>query len=595
MKARSLYDSDDTSWLAKPDSEVESQWVERKRWTDPRELARQVSAFANGEGGLIVIGVGPDGSIAGLSPRRHATNQLLANLDNMLSDCPYEHRFVDAGSEELLYIYVGCQPDRVVRLANGKAFRRVGSSTRELGAEEIEELRFARGERAFEDRPALPLSDDVLDDALVDSFLRALRERNGLKLDQSRDDALRNRKLLARRDGVEYLTFGGVLALGRDPTTVLPGARLRFLRFDGAEERFGSERNVVKDQWFEGPIPRIVEKFREFFRTQVREFDRLGKDGTFRRDQEYPEAAWEEAVVNALIHRSYSIKNASVFVRMFDDRLEVESPGGLPPPFSSPATIDELYSNPRNANLCHALQYLDLVRLAQEGTRRMQHEMRAMGLPDPSIEEVAGGMRVRVTLANDIERRRANVDAQDAQRQWSAIATALQDDLAIYRRKALQDWQSLRDRGLKVPRAVIASALARLQTFQPAPDFNELSWVLQLLAAKDLEPIARDLVAWALDNPKGPQAELLVDALTPLDSVANEVLVDLEQGEIGPEGQGSHAGQDLAFRLLRARLKRLPLPDRSWVTRASAVALQYSCRQADALYEDIHGAPPRRD
>ena len=65
--------------------------------------------------------------------------------------------------------------------------------------------------------------------------------------------------------------------------------------------------------------------------SQLREFTRLESDGKFYTASEYPQDAWYEAVVTACVHRSYNLKNMNIFVKMFDDRLVVESPGGFPP------------------------------------------------------------------------------------------------------------------------------------------------------------------------------------------------------------------------------------------------------------------------
>jgi ATP-dependent DNA helicase RecG len=70
-------------------------------------------------------------------------------------------------------------------------------------------------------------------------------------------------------------------------------------------------------------------------RSQLREFSKLGKDNKFYTETEYPEDAWYEAIVNACVHRSYVLSNKVVFVKIFDDRLVVESPGGFPPNVSA--------------------------------------------------------------------------------------------------------------------------------------------------------------------------------------------------------------------------------------------------------------------
>lgn len=99
-----------------------------------------------------------------------------------------------------------------------------------------------------------------------------------------------------------------------------------------------------------------------------------------------------------------------VTIKMFDDRLEVESPGGFPPLVNS----DNIYEMhvPRNPHLMDALFYMKYVQAANEGTRRIRDAMARLGLPAPNFRQTqANAAHVRVTLKNDIEHRKAFVDS----------------------------------------------------------------------------------------------------------------------------------------------------------------------------------------
>ena len=88
---------------------------------------------------------------------------------------------------------------------------------------------------------------------------------------------------------------------------------------------------MVKNISIERPVPLLIREIAEVLRGQLREFSRFGENGKFDTVPEYPEEAWYEVLVNACVHRSYGLKNMNIFVKMFDDRLVVESPGGFPP------------------------------------------------------------------------------------------------------------------------------------------------------------------------------------------------------------------------------------------------------------------------
>jgi ATP-dependent DNA helicase RecG len=144
---------------------------------------------------------------------------------------------------------------------------------------------------------------------------------------------------------------------------------------------------------------------------QLREFERLGPEGKFIVAPEYPKLAWHEAIVNACAHRSYLLKNMSVFIRMYDDRLEVESPGGFMP-MVTPENIYEVH-HPRNPFLMEAMYYLRHVRCRHEGTQRMKRLMEESELPAPEFaQKEIGYAAVRVTLRNAIKQRKVWRDTE---------------------------------------------------------------------------------------------------------------------------------------------------------------------------------------
>lgn len=93
----------------------------------------------------------------------------------------------------------------------------------------------------------------------------------------------------------------------------------------------GTRLNITKDVNIEYPLLRIIDKAKEFIGTQLREFTTLDTTtGKFKTVAEYPEFAWQEGIVNAVTHREYALSGNFIKVSMYDDRLEIESPGKLP-------------------------------------------------------------------------------------------------------------------------------------------------------------------------------------------------------------------------------------------------------------------------
>jgi ATP-dependent DNA helicase RecG len=216
---------------------------------------------------------------------------------------------------------------------------------------------------------------------------------------------------------------------GKDPLQLLPGCKVHFQRFEGEQERTGEQYNAVKDLFVEGTVPGIIQQVEKILESQLRTFSPLDANVKFFPIPEYPKTAWYEAVVNACVHRSYGngMKNMPIFVKMFDDRLVIESPGPFPP-FVTPSNIYESHV-PRNPALMDAMFYLDYVKCAHEGTRRIRDTMATMNLPAPEFKQAASGpLVVTVTLRNNVKQRRAWVDRDVSKIISEAIAADLTED-----------------------------------------------------------------------------------------------------------------------------------------------------------------------
>jgi len=128
--------------------------------------------------------------------------------------------------------------------------------------------------------------------------------------------------------------------------------------------------------------------------------------------------------VNACVHRSFNIRNAPVFVRMFDDRIEVESPGGFMPQIT-PETIVGTH-RPRNPFVMRSLRELGEVRCISEGTRRMAAEMSAANLPPPEFRQLrSDNLSVICILRNNVRDRYNSLDSDAYKRLGRSIAFSL--------------------------------------------------------------------------------------------------------------------------------------------------------------------------
>lgn len=145
---------------------------------------------------------------------------------------------------------------------------------------------------------------------------------------------------------------------------------------------------------FEGRILDMVEKSLDFVRSQIKERTKLGADGRFHTTPEYPEFI----IINAIAHRDYSIKGTDIQIKMFDDRITVESPGILPGIVRLNNLRTVHFS--RNPNIARFLHEYDYVQEFGEGIDRMYNEMENAGLPAPEYTDNA--FMLNVTIKNGV-------------------------------------------------------------------------------------------------------------------------------------------------------------------------------------------------
>jgi len=383
------------------------------------ELAEYFSMWANTsvEGGVIAVGISNKGDLSGcLSIELEHINKLESDAHNLCVDASVEckkikiKRAKDGLDDFVLLFRVHYHPTKVVHTAHGDAFIRRGEQKHKLTSHEIRDLQNDKGEvRVEQELCAGYVFPDSFNADLLADFLRGMRS----VLTESHDDEeiLVNRRLGVIKAGKFIPNAACVLLFADDPVHKFPGSKVRFLRFEGEQEGTGSEWNAVKDEFIEGPIPYLIQTTERLLQQQLRTFSRQGPDQRFNPVPEYPKEAWYEAVVNACVHRSYgTLKNVPIFVKMFDNRLEIISPGAFPPSVT-PQTIYGTHS-PRNPNLMSALWSMNLVKCAAEGTRRMLRLMEASELPPPEFaQKTTDHAVVRVTLRNNIRQRRAWIDA----------------------------------------------------------------------------------------------------------------------------------------------------------------------------------------
>jgi len=370
---------------------AEDQWFDRKSIrVASKDLARTLVAFANAEGGTVIIGV-HDGVVEGLRHHTSRVNELRqAAIDH--THPPVHTRFQqvscrNARGELDTLLVARVEPGDVVHeLTNGDCYLRVGDESRKLGFSQQQELHYDRGQPPYDGQP---VADCVVSDLHADS-LKGFRTAAGASGTFTR--LLKARSLLTHRGEVSVAAY---LLFAEHPQDRFPHAHVRLLRYREIERGSGSRLNLddAGDLRIEGRIPQVIENAAAVLDKWVPRRRALGASGIFEGQPIVPRDAWLEGLVNAVVHRSYSAAGDHVRIEVFPDRVEIESPGrfpGLADP-RSPLDIARYARNPRIARVCADL------RIGQElgeGIRRIFDEMRHRGLTDPAYTQTQGSVRL---------------------------------------------------------------------------------------------------------------------------------------------------------------------------------------------------------
>ena len=376
----------------------ESQYFDRKSARkDTDEIAKHIIAFANFAGGKLVIGIEDDGEITGFKRDKAHDIEDFKQAAIVCCDPVPKVEAVEVpvtnskGEDDLiLVIDIEASAERVIARRRDKAvFLRQKDKSVILDREQVLALEYDKNQRRYEDEV-----DDRSSIEDIDPEVMA-RYKAAIGTDVSDEQILRSRGFMRG----DHLTNAGILLFAEYPPRFMPWARVRVLRYDGVKRETGRRMNIVKDRTFDGPLPKVIDGAKAMIAEQLREFQFLGDDGLFKVVPEYPEFSWFEGVVNAVTHRNYGYSGDYIRISIFDDRMEIFSPGKLP----NLVTLENMRHTrwSRNPVIARTLIEFGWVRELNEGVKRIYEEMEGLYLNPPVFSE-PNNAAVLLTLENNI-------------------------------------------------------------------------------------------------------------------------------------------------------------------------------------------------
>lgn len=348
------------------------------------DIGETLVAFANADGGELLVGVEDDGSISGLGGFNEAeiTRLEAGATEKVNRKTPLRSvriGRVTLSGQAVLYFSVAKSTEFVHQTSDGRCLIR---REVESAPATVEEIQFSRKEAA-----SRQYDRDYVEGARVDALDLELV---GALADQL-SPGMSAEKCLQYLDLAEYTPTGfrirraALLLFAKDVKRWHPRCQVRVIRIDGTELGVGEDYNVVSDVIIENNLVRLVEDAWDALRPYLVQ-TKFGKDARFEARAMYPESACREALVNALAHRDYSQEGREVLMHVYRDRMEVTSPGAL----LSTITVEDLLRlegvhQSRNAFIARVMREIGYMRELGEGLRRIFELMKKSELIEPEL------------------------------------------------------------------------------------------------------------------------------------------------------------------------------------------------------------------
>lgn len=348
-----------------------------------KDIGEALVAFANADGGELLIGIEDDGAITGLPHGEAERREMLAAPKTHVhpdSHLPILHAAaIQLADKTILFFSVQKGTTEIYQLPDGRCVRRKDKRTM---PESIKHILFDRQEAKSRE-----YDRQLVDGAAVNDldlpFIQSLAERYlpGLTVE----------KYLQQLGLAEYtvnglqLKMAALLLFAKDGPRWHPRCEVRILKVTGTEIKSGERYNVRSDETVRGNIFELIQQGWQQLKPYLVDKTEFGPDARFTQKLIYPELACREALINAIAHRDYTIHN-SVEIFIFDDRLEIKSPGAL----LSTLTVADLerlegVHESRNVLIGRVLRENEFMRELGEGIKRMFDLMAENELAEPQL------------------------------------------------------------------------------------------------------------------------------------------------------------------------------------------------------------------
>lgn len=357
---------------------VESQNVEFKsNWRD--EYLKVICAFANTDGGKLIIGIDEKGKSIGVGNAKKLLEDVPNKIKNILGIIPKVITESKKGKDTLI---IKVKPSYAPISYHGRYFVRSGSTIQELKGKELTKFLISKSDRDWDEYAEEKGSIDDIDIKTIERFKEIAIKRLPF-VTEEKD----NLKLLQKLNLLENgkLKRAAILLFGKNPKQFYTSAFIKV-------GKFLTDADIVASDDVEGDLFKQVEKAIELLRAKYL-ISEIRFEGIYRKEElEYPEEALREAIINAVIHRDYI--GAHTQLKIYPDKLILWNEGTLPKDIKIADLKKSHPSRPRNELLADVFFKAGLIETWGRGTIKITNECKKAGLPEPEFKEEFGGFSV---------------------------------------------------------------------------------------------------------------------------------------------------------------------------------------------------------
>jgi len=361
----------------------------------PKDLGEEIVAFANSEGGTILIGVSDDKRILGINDIKIEEKIMNICRNNVIPNIIPNFEIVNINCKNVVILTIAKGLSKPYYTVDNKYYIRVGTTKRIASREELLRLFEGNGSLHFDISPVPNTSiKDLNLDIIRDYFFKYNT------FDLAEEDSKQIERILINADILKTLnddvvcSVGGLLVFGKSPQNILPQDGVSFAHFKGND----ISDELIDKKVIEGRIQDIAEQTMVAIRNNIRVPSKI--NSLKREDVEiYPLIVLREAIVNCLVHRNYSIYGSKIRIFMFDDRIEFRSPGRLP----NTVTVEKMkigVSFARNPFLVKYMENMRYIDQLGRGIPMIIKNMTSISNKEPQLKEI--GEEFILTIYNSL-------------------------------------------------------------------------------------------------------------------------------------------------------------------------------------------------